>query len=144
MPSRLIRLQQTGHSHFVTFTCYHRSRFLCEAAACAAVLQCLENTRLRYGMRIYGYVLMPEHVHLLVGEPERGTLAHALQSLKSASARVVRRAWPATAQSPVRFWQTRYYDRYMRDHQEFVEKLRYIHRNPVKRSVRQSRAVAVE
>jgi REP element-mobilizing transposase RayT len=88
MPSGLVRLQQTGHLHFVTFTCYRRSNFLCEATACAVVLRCLENARLRYGMRIYGYVLMPEHIHLLVSEPERGTLARALQSLKSASARV--------------------------------------------------------
>src|SRR5579864_6820814 len=30
------------------------------------------------------------------------------------------------------FWQKRYYDRNVRDEREFVEKLRYIHRNPVK------------
>src|SRR4051812_26643897 len=135
MPSGLVRLQQTGHSHFVTFTCYRRSKFLCETAACAVVLQSLENARLRYGMRIFGYVLMPEHIHLLVSEPKLGTLARALQSFKSASARVARRSCPAIANSTVRFWQARYYDRYMRDHEEFVEKLRYIHRNPVKRGL---------
>jgi putative transposase len=135
MPSGLVRLQQTGHSHFVTFTCYRRSKNMCEAAVCAVVLQCLEHARLRYRMCVYGYVLMPEHVHLLVSEPERGTLAQALQSLKSASARVARRGSPAPAP---RFWQTRYYDRYMRDHEEFVEKLRYIHRNPVKRGLCES------
>ena len=95
-------------------------------------MQCLENARLRYQMRIYGYVLMPEHIHLLVSEPERGTLARALQSLKSASARVVRHKSGAADGSSPRFWQTRYYGRYMRNHEEFVEKLRYIHRNPVK------------
>jgi REP element-mobilizing transposase RayT len=33
-------------------------------------------------MCVYGYVVMPEHVHLLISEPERGTLALAIQSLK--------------------------------------------------------------
>jgi putative transposase len=75
---------------------------------------------------------------LLISELVRGTLARALQSLKSASARVVRRGWPATANSCKRLWQTRYYDRYMRDYDEFVEKLRYIHRNPVKRGLCES------
>jgi len=56
--------------------------------ACSAVLRALENTRTRYALRVFGFVLMPEHVHLLLSEPERGTLARALQSLKSASARM--------------------------------------------------------
>ena len=70
MPAGLVRLQQTGHSHFVTFTCYRRCRYLRDPAICDLVLQCLENARRRYRMRIYGYVVMPEHVHLLVSEPE--------------------------------------------------------------------------
>jgi putative transposase len=78
---------------------------------------------------------MPEHIHLLLSEPERGTLARALQSLKSASARMARGA-RASGMGPLPpFWQTRYYDRYMRDYDEFSEKLRYIHRNPVKRGL---------
>jgi putative transposase len=135
MPTQLIRLQQTGHSHFITFTCYHRMQFLNSDTACVAVLEALENTRLRYQLRVYGFVLMPEHVHLLLSEPERGTLARALQSLKSASARVARGANSKLAGAAPHFWQTRYFDRYMRDFEEFSEKLRYIHRNPVRRGL---------
>jgi len=135
MPKRLVRLQHTGHSHFVTFTCYRRARFLQAEPQCAAVLQALENMRRRYGLRVYGYVFMPEHVHLLFSEPENGSLARALQSLKSASARMARRADAKVAGAAPRFWQTRYYDRYMRDFAEFSEKLRYIHRNPVRRGL---------
>jgi putative transposase len=135
MPTRLARLQQTGHSHFITFTCYRRMQLLQAEPVRAAVLQALENARRRYELRIYGFVLMPEHVHLLLSEPERGTLARSLQSLKSASARVARRADTKVAAAASRFWQTRYYDRYMRDFAEFIEKLRYIHRNPVKRGL---------
>ena len=43
---------------------------------------CLEALRLRFRMRIYGYVVMPEHVHLLVSEPEHGNLAEAMHYLK--------------------------------------------------------------
>lgn len=103
--------------------------------ACSAVLLALENTRKRYALRVFGFVLMPEHVHLLLSEPERGTLARALQSLKCASARMARGAPIADMGGRVPFWQTRYYDRYMRDYDEFSETLRYIHRNPVKREL---------
>ena len=135
MPTGLVRLQQTGHSHFITFTCYRRKELLTNSQACSAVLRALENTRKRYELRVFGFVLMPEHVHLLLSEPERGTLARALQSLKCASARMARGARDEKVGTLTPFWQVRYYDRYTRDYDEFSEKLRYIHRNPVKRGL---------
>ncbi len=114
-----------------------------------------------YGLQVYGYVIMPEHVHLLLsepqrdtsgdrtpplkpkdglngppvvlsgapvlllGEPQRDTLAEALKSLKQGvSRRLIGDA--------DHFWQKRYYDFNIRIYSQFVEKLRYIHRNPVK------------
>ena len=69
---------------------------------------------------------MPEHIHLLLSEPHRDTLAHAIKSLKQGvSRRLIGEA--------EHFWQKRYYDFNVRDYDQFVEKLRYIHRNPVKR-----------
>jgi putative transposase len=72
---------------------------------------------------------MPEHVHLLMNEPERGNLAQAMQSLKQG---VARRLALRAADS---FWQARYYDFNVWSEHKFVEKLRYIHRNPVKRGL---------
>ncbi len=60
---------------------------------------------------------------MLLSEPQRGLLADALHYLKLSFAKRLG--------SGV-FWQKRYYDRNVRDEREFVEKLRYIHRNPVK------------
>jgi putative transposase len=42
----------------------------------------LERARRSFRLQVYGYVIMPEHVHLLLSEPERDTLADALKSLK--------------------------------------------------------------
>ncbi len=119
-----------GHLHLLS-----QRPYLTSDQVCSVVLRALENTRARYGMRVYGFMLMPEHIHLLLSEPERGTLARALQSLKSASARMTRRVRAQILRARTPFWQTRYYDRYMRDFDEFSEKLRYIHRNPVKRGL---------
>jgi len=84
-------------------------------------------------MLAYGFVVMPEHVQLLVSEPERGTVANAMQSLKISSAKRSKRMWqPTDLGHP--FWQKRYYDRNVRG-KEFTEKLKYIHRNLVKRNL---------
>ena len=72
---------------------------------------------------------MPEHVHLLVNEPEHSTLAQAMQSLKQGVARTL------ALRAADSFWQARYYDFNVWSERKFVEKLRYIHRNPVKRGL---------
>jgi putative transposase len=88
----------------------------------------------KYRFRVYGFVVMLEHVHLLVSEPDKGRVANAMQSLKIASAlRTARLREFQGRRSPL--WQKRSHDRNVRDYAEFVEKLRYIHRNPVKRGL---------
>ena len=88
----------------------------------------LERVRKNFALRVYGYVVMPDHVHLLLSEPQRGTLADALKSLKQGVARRL-------IGGAEHFWQKRYYDFNIRNHPQFIEKLRYIHRNPVKRGL---------
>ena len=86
----------------------------------------LERVRLRYLFVVAGYVVMPEHVHLLVNEPARGPLSRSIQALKLS----------VSMRSPERpFWQAHYYDFNLSAHEKFVEKLRYIHRNPVVRGL---------
>jgi len=65
MPSGLRRFQQSGQSHFLTFSCYRRQARLSSPDAYDLFVQCLEDMRCRFAMCIYGYVVMPEHVHLL-------------------------------------------------------------------------------
>jgi putative transposase len=122
----LFRIQQSKQSHFVTFSCYRREARLVDEDICRKFLDSLEWVRSTRGLRLYGYVLMPKHVHLLLSEPEHGLLSGALQALKIS---VVR------CSGSGRLWQRRYYDRNVSDHAEFVEKLRYLHRNPVARGL---------
>ncbi len=128
MPRGLKRYQQSGDLHFITFSCYRRQPLLAEASAKSLFQQALEQTRRQYGFRVTGYVVMPEHVHLLVSEPERATLARALQALKQSVSRRLIAGHP-------HFWQARYYDFNVCRQKKRVEKLRYLHRNPVKRGL---------
>jgi putative transposase len=82
--------------------------------------------RTRYQFFVSGYVVMPEHVHLLISEPEKMALSKALQALKLSVA-VQRTERP--------FWQARYYDFNVHTERKRVEKLTYMHRNPVTRGL---------
>src|SRR5437588_12428126 len=87
MPWGLIRFQQSSQSHFVTFCCYHRRRLLTTDASRRIFESALERVRRSFKLQVYGYVVMPEHVHLLLSEPQRDRLADALKSLKQGVAR---------------------------------------------------------
>ena len=129
VPSGLRRRQQTRQLHFVPFSCYRRQPKLGKPAARNLFERSLEQTRRRYGFCVTGYVVMPEHVHLLVSEPETALLATALQALKQPVSRrlALRQGEP--------FWQARYYDFNVWSDRKRVEKLRYLHRNPVTRGL---------
>lgn len=129
MPYGLTRYQQSKQSHFITFSCYQRLPFLWNEHLRDIFVESLETVRRRYGLRVYGYVVMPEHVHLLVSEPDIEILARAIQALKVS---VVRRATDIHTGT---LWQKRYYDHNVRTYESFIGKLRYIHRNPVKRGL---------
>ena len=88
----------------------------------------LELSRVLYDFYIASYVVMPEHVHLLISEPQRGNLASALQAIKQSVARRL-------IGKREHFWQARYYDFNVWTAKKRIEKLRYIHRNPVKRGL---------
>ena len=87
MPWGLKRLQEARCLHFLTFSCYGRAPLLGTARARDIFEQTFEQTRQWYGFYVSGYVVMPEHVHLLMSEPERAKLSVALQMLKQNVAR---------------------------------------------------------
>jgi len=129
MPSNLIRQQHSGQFHFVTFSCHRRQPLLETDGAYATFEHELERVRQRYGFVIAGYVLMPEHVHLLTGEPRISSLAVALQVLKQQTSRKLKH------RGEEQFWQRRYYDFNVYTQAKTTEKLKYMHRNPVHRGL---------
>jgi putative transposase len=115
-----------GHYHFVTFSCYRRQPHLADSHTRDVFEQSLEHVRRDYDFGVDAYVVMPEHVHLLVSEPKLATLSVAIQALKIS----VARRFP---QRP--FWQRRFYDFNVFTDAKRIEKRRYIHRNPFTRGL---------
>jgi len=129
VPWGLKRFHESGETHFITFTCYHRRPLLNSALKRRTFELALERIRRKYQLRVYGYVVMPEHVHVLLSEPERSSLAQAIKSLKQGVSRRL------IGVGDKAFWQQRYYDHNVRSYDSFAGKLRYIHRNPMKRGL---------
>jgi len=143
--SRLQRFYGAGHLHFITCSCYRRMPLLRGARKRDRFLVILEQVRKRYCFVVVGFVVMPEHIHLLVSEPEAGTPSTVMQVLKQRTARALlpkRKKADARQASlfgelPARapFWQARFYDFNVWTAKKRVEKLVYMHQNPVKRGL---------
>lgn len=146
MPTRLHRYYGAGYLHFITTSCYQRRPLLGTRQNRDLFLEVLERVRRRYRFVVVAYVVMPEHVHLLLGEPERGNPSLVMQALKQGFSRRLLRSlrshggsrqgtlWSA-ALIEARVWQPRFYNFVVFTEKKRVEKLRYIHRNPVKRGL---------
>ncbi len=72
---------------FCYFLLLPSPRLLTTDTSCSTFESALERMRRNYKLQVYGYVVMSEHIHLLLREPQRDTLADALKSLKQGVAR---------------------------------------------------------
>jgi putative transposase len=147
MPKKLKRYYGRGDLHFITFSCYRRRPLLGTVRARDHFVKILDEVRRRHAFGLIGYVVMPDHVHLLIGEPPRTTPSKVLQMLKQKVAAVLlkRRKRVASGQLSLPFggsqtggthsWQRRFYDFNVWSEKKLKEKLDYMHANPVQRGL---------
>jgi putative transposase len=117
MPKGLRRFHSTGQRHFITCSCYRRQPFLASARRRDYFLKVFEEVRQKYDLVVWGYVVMPEHFHILISEPAKGNVARVMQVLKQRVSRAYRKKKKLADQmklwesAPLRaFWQPRSHD----------------------------------
>ena len=147
MPGRLKRIYGFRDLHFITCSCYRRRQLLGTKQARDLFLRIFEQVRRKHKFEVVGYVVMPEHFHILIAERDKGNPSTVLQSLKQTVAkRLLKparkprnhqpRLWKERLPVQNRhFWQARFYDFNVYFNEKRFEKLRYMHRNPVKRGL---------
>jgi putative transposase len=142
MSKNLRRVTGQGDLHFITFCCYQRRALLGTVRARNQAVQILNEVRSKYGFLLVGYVLMPEHVHLLIGESRSVPPAKVVQVFKQRFSRrmrgkkrrdsqQLRLQFPEEEGGLRRFWQRRYYDFNVYTRRKLKEKLEYMHANPI-------------
>jgi len=144
MPKNLKRLTGRNDLHFITFCCYQRRPLLAPVRARNLAVEILREVRAKYGFSLVGYVIMPEHVHLLISESPavppckviqvfKQRMSGRMRGKKRASIRQLPLRFPEAPGELRRFWQRRYYDFNVYSRKKLWEKLQYMHANPVTR-----------
>ena len=155
---RLIRYYGQNHVHFITTSTYRRARLFDFERFRRIFARSLGDVRDALRFKLIGYVLMPEHFHILLWPGDQANPSEIVRSLKIRTAMQIlkelrdanRQPWysrmlsklvlPETVHSPAtyRIWQRRFYDMNICSERKLQEKLTYIHNNPVKRRLVES------
>lgn len=144
---RLHRIEKPGDARFLTFSCEQRLPLLGTPALRDAFVQQLGRAQEQEGFDLLAWVVMPEHVHLAL----RPNLPHwpvdrIVKAIKQPFAQRVIHRWkvidaPILARITDRTGRVRYwlrgggYDRNVAVDGELIEKIHYIHANPVRRGL---------
>jgi putative transposase len=143
----LKRIEAPHHGRFLTFSCYQRRMLFQNDSIKDAFAAELAKVRQAMGFRLFAWVVMPEHVHLLLRTAEPGvTVPAVLTRLKSAFAQRTLGRW-RQLDAPIlnrlvdqagrtRFWQPGGgYDRNLTSAERCVAAAEYMHQNPVRRGL---------
>jgi len=158
MPAHLRRYDEPADTHFWTISCQRRLTFFHDDGLKQIAVQGLRVLQQRFGVCLIGYVIMPEHVHVIVyphprGEDEPIPVSRLLHAFKQhvgfygkQRLREVWREHGALRSSPLNAWATgdedeqtiwnvRGYDFNVRNHKALLQKLDYCHKNPITRGL---------
>jgi putative transposase len=147
------RYYHPGHLQFITASTYRRAPLFESRRFCRLFVRVLEEVRGEFGFLLLGWVLMPEHFHLLVQPNPADSTSGIVQQLKQRTAFHIlktlrqnsRSPWcsrmlsllrlPATVhdQAQYRVWQCRFYPFNIYTETKRLEELNYMHGNPVQR-----------
>ena len=144
---RMKRVEAPNHIRFLTFSCYRRLPLFTNDRIKAAFRDHLERTRDDLGFHLHAWVMMPEHLHLLIWpDVDRADVSRICWQLKRPFAKEVIARWRElrapilerllTADGTHRFWQHGGgFDRNIYSQEVLQVKLDYIHCNPVERGL---------
>ncbi len=147
--TQLRHYDNLGTARFITFSCHRRLPLLVSDSVRSIIVSNLERLRTEQSLRILGYVLMPEHIHLVLWPRDGLKLGPAIGRMKALAALEIIEGWRTTSLPPqwhdlsvqrdrldkVVVWMRRCYDHNCRTRASVIEKIDYCHRNPVSRGL---------
>ncbi|MCH9032024.1 MAG: transposase [candidate division Zixibacteria bacterium] len=145
---KLRHFDNLGTARFITFSCHNQLPLLEPDSAKETFLRELDSSRTKHEFKILAYVIMPQHVHLLIDPVNEMELGRVIGEIKSRSAREIvaklRRndvtvlenlRTQKGGEERISFWKPRCYDHNCRSNDTIIEKTTYCHNNPVKRGL---------
>ena len=124
---KLKRFLLPNFCYFITIVVKDRKKLFLDEEICSIILKDLEFYRKKYDYLLHAYVIMPDHLHLLLSLKERGNISIIMRDFKSHTAQMINKLLKRKG----RLWQQGFYDHVIRDERDFIKRMDYIHKNPL-------------
>ena len=133
------RTKIKGGTYFFTVVTQNRRPFLCQPDNVVLLRQALQYTMQRHPMEIDAFVLLPDHLHSIWTLPDDDhNFSMRWRLIKSYFSRYCQDSYQNSVSTSRQnkqeraFWQRRFWEHMIRDDQDFINHVEYIHYNPVK------------
>ncbi|MCM8779717.1 MAG: transposase [Candidatus Omnitrophica bacterium] len=117
--------------YFLTTVTKERAAIFSNPAYCKIMLVTIEYFKLVLDYRLYGFCIMPEHMHILIHPYGKYNFSYIMQMIKGSFSRKLNKINGGEGH----IWQRKFYDECIINPVEFVKKLEYMHNNPVKANI---------
>jgi putative transposase len=136
-----------NYCHFVTAKTHQNRRIFSEDQAAELLVLTIYTVRDKLKFKLIGFVVMPDHIHLMLVPNKRNTISDVMRHIKGRFSRrynLIRRGMNSPGYGAAgdsagnlsltgpKIWQESFYDHVIRNENEFVQRLNYIHANPVR------------
>ena len=128
---KLKHIELEGHAYFVTTNVYHAEKILSDPRVADIVLSAIFFLRGKEDLRLYAFVIMSDHLHLIILPQGGKTVSQIMHSLKSYTAKKINRLLGRSG----KVWQDGFYERVIRNEADLTEKARYVEGNPVRKGL---------
>ncbi|UCE65922.1 MAG: transposase [Candidatus Zixiibacteriota bacterium] len=145
---KLRHYDNDGRARFVTFSAHQRIPILTNSRSRQVIVDSIDESRRRFGFQLAAYVIMPEHVHLVMIPAVEMKMGQVIGEIKRMSSKrihefllqedndlIPRLTVRRNGEYRFAFWQKRCYDHNIRSEESLWEKVNYCHYNPVKRGL---------
>ncbi len=124
---KLKRIILENYCYFVTTNIYKKKNVFKDNRIVQILIEDLEFYRKKYDFRLHAFVIMPDHLHLLITPSEKGDISKIMHDFKSHTSQVINKSlgWNSS------LWQEGFYEHVIRDRFDFRRKIDYIHKNPL-------------
>jgi putative transposase len=151
MKRRRFLIDDSKYQVFISTTIVYWIPVFSDVEIATRALGLFENLRNEMKVTVYGYVLMPSHLHTIFQTSKKGDISNLMRRWKSKSAMMIidicknnhpgwvrkfaHSAEEHKRQSPHQVWRPRFDEKAIRDEKEFLAKLNYMHGNPLKHNL---------
>jgi REP-associated tyrosine transposase len=142
------RYRIEGSIYYITSVIYNRLKIFVQPSFIIPIIDSLNYYRYQYSCKILGYVIMPDHIHLLIFPQMEAALTDFMRDFKRfTSGRITRQAkvegkkeWvdrfeqagSETERAEYKVWQDSFWEQMIYSENFLKQRLNYIHLNPVR------------